>query len=353
MNFLETIIIAWQAMRKNMARTSLTVLGMIIGITTVIIVFSAGEGIKSLVLAQIESFGTDIIETEIKVPTSKKGISGEQQSATALVQGAQITTLTIDDMEDINTLPNINKGYAAILGQESVNYGSELRKGFLLGVSSSYIDIDKSELASGRFFSEAEDRSLARVTVLGKSIKEKLFGDSDPVGRFVKIRQSKYRVIGVMAERGAVFTINFDDYIYIPVRTMQKRILGINHVLYMVHQLEDISLADDTAEQARLILRENHDINSDLDPISGEINTGKDDFRVVTMAESMEILATVTDAITLLLLAIVAVSLVVGGVGIMNVMYVAVNERTGEIGLRKAVGAGNSFRKKHKRKIIW
>jgi ABC-type antimicrobial peptide transport system permease subunit len=178
------------------------------------------------------------------------------------------------------------------------------------------------------------------VVVLGSKIKDKLFGNSDAIGKFIKLRKSKYRVIGVMKERGAVMTMDFDDYVYLPVRTLQKRVMGINHVLYMVHQLYNLDLANQTAEEMRYLLRENHDLPHPAEGYKNWMDTiGKDDFRVVTMSEMMETMDIITGALTLLLLAIVAISLVVGGVGIMNIMYVIVSERTGEIGLRKAVGA--------------
>lgn len=327
--FIQSFRLAFNSLRANLGRAGLTTLGIVIGIASVIIVFSAGEGIRGLVLGQIETFGTNILETEVKVPSGKKGFASDQQSGTAIAQGVQITTLTLDDMEDINKLPNIKASYAGILTQDQASYGSEFRKVFLLGTSASYEDIDKSEVEYGRFFTDLEDKSLAPVVVLGSKMKEKLFGQSDPVGQGIKIHKSKYTVIGVMKSRGAVMGMDFDDFIYIPVRTLQKKIMGINYVFYMIHELKDMNLADETAEEVRRVVRGNHNIT---DP-------NKDDFRVVTMAEMMEMLGTVTGAITLLLLAIVAISLVVGGVGVMNVMYAAVSERTAEIGLRKAVGA--------------
>lgn len=333
---------------NNKVRTALTVLGIVIGIAGVIIVFSAGEGISGLIIGQIESFGgSDMIETEIKVPSTKKGSAGDTQSATAMVQGVQITTLSLEDMEDINKLPNVKESYAGIMGQEQVNYGNETKKAMIMGVSADFINMDDSEIDYGNFFTDSEDKSLAKVAVLGYKMKEKLFGDSDPLGKFVKIRKTKFRIIGVMKERGAVMTMDFDDMVYVPVRTLQKRVMGIDHVLYMMHRVYDTTIIKETAEDIRTVIRENHDLDSiPIDPkvsvvTIGEYmtDTSKDDFRVVTMAESIEIMSVVTGAITLLLLAIVAVSLVVGGVGILNIMYVVVTERTAEIGLRKAVGA--------------
>ena len=307
----------------------MTVLGMVIGIALVIVVYSAGEGIRNLIVGQVESFGTDIIETEVKVPTQKKGTAGEAQSGQAIAQGVQVTTLKLKDLEDIKNLPNVKNGYSAVQAQEQVSYGSEFRRSFMLGVNAAYIEIDKSEVAVGRFFTEDEDKSLAQVVVLGPKIKTKLFGDADAIGKFVKIRKAKFQVVGVMKSRGSSGFMDFDDWMLLPVRTVQKKILGIDHVYYMVHQLNDVGRADETAAEAKYIIRENHQIT----------NPDKDDFRVYTMAEMMSMLDTITGAITLLLLAIVSISLVVGGVGIMNIMYVVVTERTMEIGLRKAVGA--------------
>lgn len=327
-------------------RSALAVLGVVIGIASVIIVYSAGEGISALILDQVSAFGTNIIETEIKLPTTKKGISAERDMAVSLAAGAQITTLTIKDMEDINRLPNVSKSYAGLTGQEQVSYQNEAHKAFLWGVSADFIDIDKAEIDYGRFYTEDEDRSLAQVAVLGKKLKEKLFGESDPIGQFIRVRKVKYRVIGVLKEKGRVATYDFDDMLYLPVQTMQKKILGIRHALFLIHEIKDLSLAQSTAEEIRHILRENHSISEPKPDeiehlISGSsaVSAGRDDFRVTTMDEMMDTLKIITGALTLLLLAIVAISLVVGGVGIMNVMYLIINERTQEIGLRKALGA--------------
>ncbi|TSC95261.1 MAG: Uncharacterized protein Athens101410_668 [Parcubacteria group bacterium Athens1014_10] len=337
MSIIATIKIILKAMAANKVRTGLTVLGMVIGIASVIIVFSAGEGINGLILSQIESFGgSDMIETEIKVPSAKKG--GEMQAGANLAMGVQITTLILDDMDDINKLPNVADSYAGIMAQEQVSYGNELRKAYLFGATASFIDLDQSEIESGRFFTEAEDKSLSQVAVLGYKIKEKLFGESDPIGRYIKIRKEKFRVIGVLKERGAVMVVDFDDFIYAPIRTLHKKIMGIDYVTFFMHKVADTKLINQTQEEIRYLLRENHNLPHPEGATDWQ-GVPKDDFRVVSMTESMEIMETVTGAITLLLLAIVAISLIVGGVGIINIMHVVVTERTAEIGLRKAVGA--------------
>lgn len=313
----------------NKMRTLLTVLGMVIGIAAVIIVFSAGEGIKSLILGQVEAFGTDFIQTEPRLPSSKPTAAKDAESGQAMAQGVVLTSLKLSDMDRINRLSNIKGSYASLTGQALASYESETKKAILLGVSAYFINMGNFELSEGRFFSDDEERGLAQVVVLGSKMKESLFGDSEAVGKMVRLKKDKYLVVGIMKERGSSGFISFDDFIYVPTRTMQKRILGIDYVVSITSQLRDISLAEDTAEEIRQILRENHKIENPI----------KDDFRVATMAELMDTLGTITGAITLLLLAIVGISLVVGGVGITNIMYVIVTERTSEIGLRKAVGA--------------
>ncbi len=329
MKIIESIKLSLKLMAKNKMRTGLTVLGMLIGIASIMIVFSTGEGIRSLIIGQIEAFGTNIIQTEVRVPNDKKGMEAERESAEAIVGGTQVTTMKEEDLEDIKKISNVTDGYGAILGQETISYLNETKKVFLFGVSSSYIDIDKTEVDRGYFFSDEDDNSLSQVVVLGSKVAEDIFKDEDPVGKMVTIKRSRYEVIGVLKERGATFGMDFDTMVVLPIKTLQKKIMGIDYYMYMVHQIKDQELAEETADIMRDVLRENHGIS----------NPDRDDFKVTTMNEMMDMTKTITNGITILLLLIVAVSLVVGGVGILNVMYVIVSERTPEIGLRKAVGA--------------
>ncbi len=342
MNVLTLSKTALRSMISNKVRTALTVLGIVIGVTSIMIVFSAGQAVRGLLFSQISSFGTNIIETEVKVPTDKlkSGTSAEISSGISLAMGTQITTLTLTDMDKINQLDNVKDSYAAILGQKQINFMDQRKTVTVFGTNASFINIDQSKIAEGRFFSDSEDLALDKVVVIGAKVKTDLFGDSEAVGQQVQLGNLKYNVIGVMKTRGAAGAgLDFDSYVYLPIRTLQKRVLGINYVLYMVHELKDINKADITAAEITDLLRESHHITPDIDPATGQPTTNRDDFRITTMQEMIKTLSTVTNAMTILLLAIVAISLIVGGVGIMNIMYVIVSERTAEIGLRKAVGA--------------
>jgi len=191
-------------------------------------------------------------------------------------------------------------------------------------------------VTQGRPFSEEEDESLASVAVLGAQMKQDLFGTADAIGQRISIGHQRFTVVGVMEEQGTAFFMDMDTLVFIPIRTLQKKILGIDHVQFILAYMRDTSLAESTAEDVTAMIRERHDIT---DP-------RKDDFSVTTADEARTMLAAITGGISLLLVAIAAISLIVGGVGIMNIMYVSVSERTYEIGLRKAVGAT-------RRDILW
>lgn len=326
MRFIIACQLAYRSLRLNILRTSLTVLGVVIGVASIIIVFSAGNMLSNLISGEIESYGTNVIQTETKAPG--KATSGS----------VEVTSLKLSDMEAIDKLTNISLSYAASLAQQRVAYASESKKVFIFGTSAPYALIDtKTKLASGQFFTTDDDKSQSMVTVLGASLKEYLFGNQEAVGKSVKIGTKKFQVVGVLAEQGGGASfIDFDDVAYIPINTLHKRILGIDYAMYFMHQVVNVDKAPETAEEIKSILRERHEIS---DP-------EKDDFRVSTMAEMIDTLGTITDAVTYLLLAIVLISLLVGGVGIMNIMYVTVTERTPEIGLRKALGAT-------RRDVVW
>jgi putative ABC transport system permease protein len=194
----------------------------------------------------------------------------------------------------------------------------------------------KTKVKTGRFFTLDEDNELARVVVLGSKLSAKLFGNQEPLGQEIKIGKNKFRVVGVMDEAGATFGFDFDQLAYVPVKTLQKIIMGIDYIQTVTTNITDTSKEDQTADDIIYLLRTRHEID----------DAQYDDFSVTTMTEARDMINTIFDGITLLLIAIAGISLLVGGVGIMNIMYVSVSERTFEIGLRKAVGA-------KKAQILW
>jgi putative ABC transport system permease protein len=324
-----SINMALKNLRSNMGRTVLSILGIVIGVVSVVLVLSLGMGVKSYVVGQIESFGTDIIQVEPKVPQVDKNSAKNIQGATS---GA-VTTLKIKDIEEVGKISNVSGYYAVNIGQAIASHGSETKQIMIYATTDGMFDIDQQiKFADGVPYTEEEDKSLSQVVVLGYGLKNILFKDENPVGKNVKIKSMNYRVVGYLQERGATGFFNFDDLAYMPLRTYHKKIAGIDYVQSSVFKLKDKNLTDATIAEATDVMRQEHDIT---DP-------DKDDFSLTSIEEVTKILDKVFLVINLLLIALTSISLVVGGVGIMNVMYVSVVERTAEIGLRKAVGAKNS-----------
>lgn len=318
-----------KALRANPARTLLTTLGIVIGIATVIMVLSAGEGFRSLINDQVQSLGSNTLFIKTRVPPTTKN-----RAASSLTPGVSvgITTFKQRDLDDIKKLNNVVSDYGIVTGMAVAGYRNNQKSIIYYGSSAEKFLIDQHTLKEGRFYTQAEDASGAQVAILGSNLQTDLFGQDDPVGKILRVGNLNFQVIGVYNPQGSVGGGGADDVVYVPIGTAQKKMLGIDYVTVAVVQLKDINLADATAAQINLTLRHNHNIT---DP-------AKDDFVVATQAQALETFNTIFNGITILLIAIASISLVVGGVGIMNIMYVVVTERTAEIGLKKALGAKNA-----------
>ncbi|OGF35841.1 hypothetical protein A2482_03625 [Candidatus Falkowbacteria bacterium RIFOXYC2_FULL_48_21] len=327
------INLAITSLRRNTGRTLLTVLGIVIGIMAVIVVLSAGQAIKGLIVGEVQNFGSNFLEIEVKTPQTKQTST---ENAMSMVGGSVITTLKLDDAEAVARHPNISLYYAGIMGQKLATYESEMKKALLFGTSADFINIDTAKIAAGRFFSDAEDQSLAKVAVLGYKISNNLFHDQYPINENIQIGKEKFKVVGTLIEKGASFGMDMDNMIFLPVQTLQKRLLGVDYVSFIIAQMIDPSQGDTTALELTDIMRQQHKID---DP-------NKDDFAIITMEQMLEMMDVILYGIQILLIALGSISLIVGGVGIMNIMYVSVTERTFEIGLRKSLGA-------KKRDILW
>jgi len=319
----------------NPARTVLTTLGIVIGIATVILVLSAGEGFRSLIDQELAAWGTDTLFIETRVPPTTKNRASGNGAASADFSRAtttvQITSFKASDLDIIKKLNNVEGAYGIATGQAVVSYRNTAKNVIYYGVGGEMFSIDKHTLKSGRFFTESEDSGASQVIILGSNLADDLFVQDDPIGKLVRVGNLNFQVIGVYNVQGAL-SGGADDMLYMPINTAQKKMLGINYIIVGVVQIKDIDLSEATAENIRQTMRQLHNIK----------DSAKDDFTVTTQAQAMETFNTIFGGITALLISIAAISLVVGGVGIMNIMYVIVTERTAEIGLKKALGAKNS-----------
>ncbi|RLC36290.1 hypothetical protein DRH27_05420, partial [Candidatus Falkowbacteria bacterium] len=284
-------------------------LGIIIGVGAVIVIIAVGAGAQSLILNQVESLGTNLI---VVIPGGS-----EEDGPPAALMGIQITTLTYDDamaLKDKKNVPNIVDVVAYTKGVGSVKWKSNSYDTNLSGCTIGFMAVEGGEVDKGRFFSKEEERNLSRVVVLGSTVKKELFGDSDAVGQKVKIKKLNLDVIGVMKERGTVAFQDYDDQVFIPIITMQKLIEGVNHLGLLRAKIDHEDNESRAIEDIKLTLRDRHGI---IDP-SGK----NDDFTVRSAAEALDMVTTITDALKYFLAAMAAMSLIVGGIGIMNIMLI-------------------------------
>jgi len=329
MNFQVMLIkdlftISSTALLRQKLRTILTIIALSIGIASVVIIISAGKGLESMVLGELDIYNPNTLNIEVRVPGK-----GETGSATSMATGVTITTLKNTDMEEIIKHDNISLAYNYLTSQQVIKYQGDNKVVTVFGYGANADKVDNMKIMEGRFYTEEEEKSLSQVIFIGSKIKEDFFGEDTAVGKTIFIKGKSFRVVGVQEEMGASFGFDFDSLVYMPTETLQKRFLGTDYAMGINASVIDMSKIDSTKEDIEMLLRDRHDI-SDPD---------KDDFKLTTMEEIRSTLETVVGGITLLLIALVCISLLVGGVGITNIMYVTVTERTFEIGLRKSLGA--------------
>ena len=321
MRYLQIIKVAYRALTRNKMRSSLTMLGIIIGVGAVIAMVGIGQGAKRMVDEQIASLGDNIL-TIFPGSHTAGGVRGG---------AGTVTRLTDDDAKAIvEYCPAVSKVSPVVHTGAQVVAGDQNWSTSIEGYSPDFIDIRAWPLASGSFFTEQDVRGATKVCILGQTVVDNLFPDQDPVGQIIRIKKLPFRVIGVMSSKGQnTFGRDQDDLIIVPYTTAQKKLMGVTYVNYIIASAKDRADIDLASDQITQLLRQRHRIQP------GEA----DDFTVRSQLDIASVAGSTSQVMTVLLGAIASVSLIVGGIGIMNIMLVSVTERTREIGIRMAVGA--------------
>jgi macrolide transport system ATP-binding/permease protein len=308
----EAVKMALRSLRANLFRSLLTLLGIVIGVGSVVAMLAIGDGAKREVLSRIEALGTNLLLVRPGAPNVRGG--------------GVVATLTVDDAREIAQLANVRAAVPEIGGGVTLRYGNADYLTSATATSELYPLARDWPLASGVFFGADEVRSYVPVAALGRTVVNNLFPPgADPVGAYVLINNIPFQVMGVMAPKGATpFGSDMDDVVFVPLTTGSLRLFGIRHLRAIVVQVEDVAAMDDTQERIHALLLARHRVV---------------DFQIRNMAAILETAAQTQTTLTILLGSIAAISLLVGGIGVMNIMLVSVTERTREIGIRMATGA--------------
>lgn len=322
MNYKNLVRIALRALSNNKFRGFLTMLGIIIGVASVIAMLAIGQGSKRSIRAQISEMGSNMIMVHPKFDRN----GGVRLSA------SDMQSLKLADYEAIRdetawvaaVSPSVNSSGQAI-------YGANNTPTTVYGVSPEYLDIRKYAVGDGEMFTESDIRSAAKVCVVGKSVVDELFTNGEnPVGQTIRLDKIPFRITGVLVSKGYnSMGQDQDDLILAPYTTIQKRVLAITHLQGIYCSALSEGATDEAVEEITEILRRNHKL----------AETAEDDFEIRSQEELSSMLSSTTEMMTVLLACIAGISLLVGGIGIMNIMYVSVTERTREIGLRMSIGA--------------
>ncbi|HEX3228846.1 MAG TPA: ABC transporter permease [Pyrinomonadaceae bacterium] len=326
MNLLMIIRVAFRALQRNKMRAALTMLGIIIGVSAVVAMVSIGQGAQAAVAAQIDSIGTNLLFVSAGAQNVGGVRSGTGDTGT--------NTLTVEDLDAIKReVPSVSMVTPTVNSRGQLVSGNMNWNTSIQGVSEQYPEVRKWMVQSGEFFTESDVRTAGRVLVIGQTIADNLFAGGDPIGQTVRVQNLPFRVIGVMVKKGQDQQgRDQDDIAFSPYTTVQKKILGSPRLQIAYVSAVSPDATYTAQQQITELLRQRHKLNAN-DP---------DDFTVRNMSDIAEAANETNNTMTMLLACIAGVSLLVGGIGIMNIMLVSVTERTREIGIRMAIGARSS-----------